>query len=80
MCPICSRHLGPEASNADLNEHLDLCLNQDAFAEIADAAPSPKRAASGGDTRPAKRRRTAGSGSSKKAAGKGSVLEWLRRG
>jgi hypothetical protein len=74
VCPVCSRHLGPETSNADLNEHIDLCLNQDAFAEIAEA--SPKRAAAG-DPRPAKKRKTNAKGSS---AGKGSVLEWLRRG
>lgn len=87
LCPICSRHLGPETSNADLNEHIDLCLNQDAFAEIAEATPSPtKRAAA--DTRPKKKRKSSSSSSNSTAkskaessrGAKGSVLEWLRRG
>ncbi|KLT45428.1 DNA/RNA polymerase [Cutaneotrichosporon oleaginosum] len=81
VCPICSRRLGPETSNADLNEHIDLCLNHDAFAEIAEAMPLPKRVAPV-DTRPRKKRKSSGSSSSKveSKTGRGSVLEWLRRG
>lgn len=81
MCPICNRDIGLEASNADLNEHIDLCLNRDAFS--AELTPSPKKRSAGGrdDQRPAKK----GKGKSStnkgdKRGGKGSVLEWLRRG
>ncbi|BEI85493.1 hypothetical protein CcaverHIS002_0508940 [Cutaneotrichosporon cavernicola] len=82
VCPICNRHLGPETSNADLNEHIDMCLNQDAFAEMADTAPSSAKRPAASDSRPGKKRKasntTSKAGSS--SAGKGSVLEWLRRG
>ncbi|BEJ16343.1 hypothetical protein CspHIS471_0509480 [Cutaneotrichosporon sp. HIS471] len=82
VCPICNRHLGPETSNADLNEHIDMCLNQDAFAEIADAVPSSAKRPAASDSRPGKKRKASNSSSKagSSSAGKGSVLEWLRRG
>lgn len=83
VCPICNRGLGPETSNADLNEHLDLCLNRDAFS--AELTPSPKKRWAGtqDDPRPAKKANTSKSKRKSKGAqqgGKGSVLEWLKRG
>lgn len=75
VCPICNRNLGPETSNADLNEHIDLCLNRDAFS--AELTPSPKKRSAGGnnDHRPTKKGKSKAS-----SKGKGSVLDWLKRG
>ncbi|GMK55243.1 hypothetical protein CspeluHIS016_0202990 [Cutaneotrichosporon spelunceum] len=80
LCPICNLHLGPETSNADLNEHIDMCLNQDAFAEIAEASPSSAKRPATSDMRPGKKRKSSNSKVRNSNAGKGSVLEWLQRG
>jgi hypothetical protein len=31
ICPICSKALGPTTSNQGLNEHIDLCLSEEAI-------------------------------------------------
>lgn len=69
-CPICGEHLRPDASNQELNDHVDLCLNREA---IGDAArPSPQ-----------KKPRRDSRESSEKGKGpppkKGSMLAWLKK-
>ncbi|KAL1411451.1 hypothetical protein Q8F55_002407 [Vanrija albida] len=75
VCPLCQKALGPGTSNAELNRHVDLCLNRDALG-ASSLSPKPKRPSTGGtDTRPegSKRRRQA----NPKAAG--GMMDWLKR-
>ncbi|EJT52727.1 hypothetical protein A1Q1_02062 [Trichosporon asahii var. asahii CBS 2479] len=76
LCPICQRALGPETTNAQLNEHIDLCLN---------------RGVEGIETSPVKRKEPtstqgtqgtqATQGRRKKKRKEGpTVLDWLKRG
>lgn len=80
VCPICSRTLDAGTSNVELNEHIDLCLNHDAFGEEFGVSLSPpkKRPAGSGGTdvgdRGGKKKRRGG-----KTQSSGSVLDWLKR-
>lgn len=70
-CPVCSKALGPGASNQALNEHIDWCLNKDAISEASKRTPK-KATANRPDT--AKRKKVGGS-----EEAKGSMLNWLNR-
>jgi DNA polymerase kappa len=69
VCPICAKALGPSTSNQGLNEHIDWCLNKDAIVEAGAGATKKARSETPEMTR--------GSG---KPAGKGSMLDWFRKG
>jgi DNA polymerase kappa len=42
LCPICNRMLHASTTNAELNEHIDLCLNRDAFGDMLPPEPNPE--------------------------------------
>lgn len=75
-CPICQRALGLETSNAQLNEHIDLCLNRGV--EGIETSPVKRKA----ETTPQATQATqASQGKRKKKRKEGpTVLDWLKRG
>lgn len=73
LCPICQRALGPETSNAQLNEHIDLCLNRGV--EGVEASPVKRRA----ETPTPTPTQTQGRRKKKRKEGP-TVLDWLKRG
>lgn len=77
MCPICSRTLGPETSNAQLNEHIDLCLNRGV--EGIETSPV-KRRVEPTQTQKRSAEPTATQGKrKKKRKEEPTVLDWLKR-
>jgi len=81
MCPICNRFLHASTSNAELNEHIDLCLNRDAFGDTL--SPSRKRHTSEeatGARKSSKPNSSRGKPAAKKGKHKPSpMLDWLKR-
>lgn len=79
LCPICQRALGPETSNAQLNEHIDLCLNRGV--EGIDTSPIKRKAEQVTQSKQSTQATQGTQGKRKKKRKEGpTVLDWLKRG
>lgn len=69
-CPICGMALGKDASNQELNDHVDLCLNREAIGDAAKPSPQKKPRSNSGGT---------GKNDRRQQPPKGSMLAWLKK-
>ncbi|WVQ99536.1 hypothetical protein IAU59_006672 [Kwoniella sp. CBS 9459] len=92
VCPICDKALGAGVSNQGLNEHIDWCLNRDAIREASTTSPKKAKVQKDPDRKDdqvsKKQKKDMMSNASATAKGRGqinekgrgSMLDWLKRG